>query len=376
MKNEAKFGCSAYLILPVKPETLETICLKDVVPKVLEWFWQDRIPKNKQTIFSGNPDVGKTLVLCDIIAHYTTGRDWPDGTKNENKPGDVLLLSAEDSLEDTLTPRLIAADADLSRIHFVKLISLSTDKKQKRLLALDCDIERIENKLKENPQIGLVVIDPISSYLGKADMNKEQSLRSVLTPVGELAEEKRVTIIGNSHFNKRLDVSALHKVSGAVAMTGVARAVWLFARDDQDKALFHMLLGKGNLTRKRTGMKYRIAEVELPTGGTPVIAWEGEDDKDADEIISKAAGTPENAIDRAKAFIDEYVTIERASNDVSAVAESRGIKRTNLFAAKRSMPYIRAYRMGGQWFWYPDRSGKATESELPSEEAPESEVEF
>jgi len=241
---------SACLVYPVD-RSLETTCLADVVPKVLEWFWKDRIPKNKQTIFSGNPDVGKTLVLLHIIACYTAGREWPDGTKNDNEPGDVLLLAAEDNLEDTLTPRLIAAEADLSRIHFVKLISLSTDRKQKRLFALDSDIERIENKLKENPQIGLIVIDPVSSYLGKADMNKEQSLRAVLTPVGELAEEKSVTIIGNSHFNKRVDVSALHKVSGAVAMTGVARAVWLFARDDKDKGLFHMLLGKGNLNDSR-----------------------------------------------------------------------------------------------------------------------------
>lgn len=361
---------------PVK-ESLETVCAAEITPRPLDWFWKDRIPKNKHTVFSGNPDVGKTLVLCDIIAHYTTGREWPDGAVNDLEPGEVLFLSAEDNLEDTLTPRLQAAQTNLSRVHFVKLISLSTDRKQKRLLALDADIERIENKLAENPKIGLIVIDPITSYLGNADMNKEQSLRSVLTPVSDLAEEKRVTIIGNSHFNKRLDVSALHKVSGAVAMTGVARAVWLFARDETDKNLFHMLLGKGNLTRKRTGMKYRIGEAELLTGVTPLIEWAGEDDQDADEIISKAT-TPEKAIQRAREFIESYVTTERASGDVAAVAESRGISRTNLFAAKKEMPWIEAYKgSGGVWFWDLNLSKKPLQT--PAENVaftPESDVQF
>ena len=57
----------------------------------------------------------------------------------------------------------------------------------------------------------------------------------MLEPIKELAEKTGVAFIGLGHFNKRNDVTALHKVGGAVALTGVARAVWLFMKNPSAK---------------------------------------------------------------------------------------------------------------------------------------------
>ena len=50
--------------------------------------------------------------------------------------------------------------------------------------------------------MSLVLIDPISSYLGKADSHKNAEVRGVLEPIGEMAERTRVAILSVTHFSK------------------------------------------------------------------------------------------------------------------------------------------------------------------------------
>lgn len=326
------------------PNTVETTIIlqsfADVQAKPIVWMWKDRIPKAKLTIFSGNPDVGKSTVLCDIIARYTTGRDYPDGAPNTIGPSGVLMLIAEDDPADTVKPRLMAAGADLARVSFLKAVRISKDsKREERMLALDTDLTLLELELQNNPQIGLVSIDPITSYLGKADLNKEQELRRVLGPIKELAERTGVTFIGLGHFNKRADVSALHKVGGAVAMSGVARAVWLFAKNPDTEGEYLMLLGKGNLTRKRGGLKYRIGSKELATlGEQPFIAWQGEADGDADTVLAMERDPDQKRRAKAERFLTEYLAAGPArSDDIQADAKNLHISRNALFEAKKEL---------------------------------------
>jgi DNA repair protein RadA/Sms len=316
------------------------------------WLWTDRIPKGKLTIFSGNPDVGKTTVLCDIIARYTTGNNWGDGAVNACK-GEVALLAAEDGAADTLKPRLEAAGADCAAVHLLKGIASGTDKRA-RMIALDTDLHAIEVYLLEHPQVGIVAIDPVSSYIGKADMNKEQELRRVLTPIAELAERTGVTFICLGHFSKRSDVSALHKVGGAVAMSGVSRATWLFSKNPETDGQYLMLLGKGNLTKKRTGLKYRIADKVLPTGETPFIAWQGIADTDADTAMDKLADPEEKAASRAQRFLQDYLTEPKSSKSVFDAAEKHGLGRNRraLFDAKKRLG-VEAKQTRDGWYWYP-----------------------
>jgi hypothetical protein len=52
-----------------------------------------------------------------------------------------------------------------------------------------------------------------------------------------------------------------------------------------------MALVKGNLAKKRTGMRYRIEEASIPTEDgeilAPRIQWEGEMEEDANDMLSK-----------------------------------------------------------------------------------------
>ena len=91
----------------------------------------------------------------------STGRDFPGGAPN-GKPGHVIILSAEDGPADTIVPRLIAAGADLSRIHIVKAVK---DVNGERPFNLSIDLDRLEREY-DLRRVKLLVIDPASSYLG------------------------------------------------------------------------------------------------------------------------------------------------------------------------------------------------------------------
>jgi putative DNA primase/helicase len=55
-----------------------------------------------------------------MAATVTTGGQWPDNSRSPI--GDVLIWSGEDDPSDTLMPRLIAAGADRSRVHFIHAV--------------------------------------------------------------------------------------------------------------------------------------------------------------------------------------------------------------------------------------------------------------
>ncbi|MGA2989333.1 MAG: AAA family ATPase, partial [Candidatus Korobacteraceae bacterium] len=52
-------------------------CMDDVTELPIEWLWPNRIPLSALTIFTGNPDTGKTLGYCDLAARISTEKDFP-----------------------------------------------------------------------------------------------------------------------------------------------------------------------------------------------------------------------------------------------------------------------------------------------------------
>lgn len=329
-----------------KTAKLNTICFSNIQSKKVEWLWENKIPRGKLTMFFGNPDCGKTGVLCDILARFTNQTVFPDNT-SINDDGHVLFMSAEDDPEDTLRPRLEAAGAVLNKIHYVKGIVEPNAKQSEREIALDRDLHMLEASLLQNPNIKIVAIDPISSYFGNADLNKEQNIRSVLGPIKKLAEKTKVTFLCVGHFNKRQDVGALHRAGGAVAMTGVARAVWLFMKDPEVDGQFLMLLGKGNLTRQRTGLKYTIASKD----DSSIIIWQGADTRDADAVADTLKDPVERARTRAERFLRD-IRVPMLATEIESLAASLGIKIRTLNDAKKELN-IQSEKRGKNWWWMP-----------------------
>src|SRR5688572_14400157 len=116
-----------------------------------------------------------------MAARVSTGTGWPDGGGVPH--GDVVLLSAEDALDDTIRPRLDALRADANRIHALTAVRDS----ETRMPVLTRDLDVFEETITDTAA-KLVIIDPLSAYLGETHSHRDSEVRAVLAPVAAIAQ--------------------------------------------------------------------------------------------------------------------------------------------------------------------------------------------
>src|SRR4029079_3946864 len=81
----------------------------------VEWAWGGYVPLGKLSLIEGDPGDGKSVLTVDLAARWSSGAPMPDGTVHDG-PWPVFMVSAEDDMEDTIVPRLIAAGARLDYV--------------------------------------------------------------------------------------------------------------------------------------------------------------------------------------------------------------------------------------------------------------------
>jgi hypothetical protein len=125
------------------------------------WFWPFRFAVGALGLIAGLPDKGKGLISADIIARCTKGGEWPckEGTAPK---GNVIWFTAEDSIENTIRPRLAAAGADLDKVEIVGMAANPDG--SERMFNLATDLPLLKQKIEEVGNVGLVIIDPVSAY--------------------------------------------------------------------------------------------------------------------------------------------------------------------------------------------------------------------
>ena len=128
----------------------ELVCAADIKPKPLDWLWEGHLCRGTLELLTGQPNLGKSQVQINYVACVTAGLPWPDGTAAMS-PANVIMLTAEDGIDQTVGPRLIAAKADLKRVQIIKCIK--TDKVGRQfLLSEDLDVlEKTIEKVGSGP---------------------------------------------------------------------------------------------------------------------------------------------------------------------------------------------------------------------------------
>jgi len=265
---------------------VEMESFRDVRAEAVRWLWNQRIPLGKLTIFAGDPGKGKSLVTIDIAARLSRGTRFPDGAPCG--VGDAVFLSAEDDPADTIKPRLDAAGANDSRVHRVKAVkvTLGDGGTGESVFSLERDIEKLDAAIGKIASTQLLVIDPVSAYMGKIDTHRDAEIRRVLAPLAELASRRRVAVVGVMHLKKG-DTSALLRVSGSIGFVAAARVVWGFGEDPDTPENRVMVGVKNNLAPLGNGLAYRIEAV----GENPRIVWQqGTVTLDANAVLSVERG--------------------------------------------------------------------------------------
>ena len=302
--------------------TLLSRCAAEIPPEKVEWLWPDRLARGKHTCIAGDPGTGKSQLSIAIIATVTTAGKWPCG-EGRTPLGNAIVLSAEDGASDTIVPRLLAAGADLDRVHVVSAVH---DANGWRALNLQHDLELLERKIAEVGNVALVVVDPVSSYLGKTDSHKNSEVRGVLEPLSEMAERTRVAILSVTHFSKgsaNNTTKALHRFIGSIAFTGAPRTAFAVIEDAEQDGRRLFLHAKNNLARAPQGLAFRLEQRLVGDGIVASrILWEAEPVAiTANEALAADAAGSETRTAKADAM--EFLRAALASGPVPAAEVNR-----------------------------------------------------
>jgi putative DNA primase/helicase len=100
---------------------------------------------------------------------------------------------------------------------------------------LQADLELLEREITRIGDVGLVIIDPVSSYLGKTDSHKNSDVRGTLEPLGEMAARLRVAAVSVTHLSKSGGTSAINRFIGSIAFVAAARAAFIVTRDPDEE---------------------------------------------------------------------------------------------------------------------------------------------
>lgn len=331
----------------------------DIEARPIRWLWSGRIARGKVSMLAGNPGVGKSQITASMAAIVSTGGTWPvDRTHCER--GNVVILSAEDDPEDTIKPRLEVAGADLARVIILDGIVRHADGNG-RGLTLRHDLHELSTVLDEIGDVALVVIDPITAYLGDTDSHKNAEIRGLLTPLFDLAAKHGAAIVCVSHLNKSGGTEAMMRITGSLAFVAAARAAFLVAKDQDNDARRLLLPIKNNLGNDRTGLAFglELAQVESPAGviDTSRIIWESEAvTVTADEVLRpRDPDDAGSAREAAAEWLREVLADgPMPARDVRRQADEAGHNWATIRRAQREIGVNVArdgFGRGGRWRW-------------------------
>jgi hypothetical protein len=302
--------------------------MKNITSEDVDYLWAKRIARGKLTLFSGDPEVGKSFVSLKIAASLSQGEALPFDGEPET-PLRSLIISAEDAPSDTIKPRLERLGADMSMIavpHREAEVSLKTD--------------FLEQLLDQWPA-AYCVIDPIIAFAGGKNTNRASDVRSLLGPLVNLAEERNLAVVMLLHLNKNVGVSALYRGQGSIDFSGVCRSVFTFAVNNGRRFMAHT---KNSLSTKQKTLEYFIDE-------TGRFSWGDECDETADEILGDPKQRASEQLEAAKAFLIETLCKDWIlSTKVEELAALKGISRRTLWRAKADIG-VKAKRVQAQWYW-------------------------
>jgi putative DNA primase/helicase len=342
----------------------------DIQPERLEWVWPGRIARGKVTLLGGPPGLGKSQVTANIAAIVSTGGHWPCDEGRATQ-GDAVIFSAEDGIADTIVPRLIAAGADTSRVRIVAAAT-RPDGTGRKTFSLKTDVDLLEEMSREIGTVRLIIIDPISAYMGGADGNGNVETREVLEPLAEMANRLGIAVVAVTHLNKggAGGQSVLNRFAGSIAFVAAARSAYLVIEDTENENRRLFLEAKNNLGPMRKGLAFRV-EPRLIPGDilAPNISWDANHvaaTVDAALIASenKVGNDRRTGKDEAADFLRALLAsrampvgeIEQEARSAGLLGPDSPISQNKSFRSARDTLGISPQRTGGtgasgQWVW-------------------------
>ena len=335
---------------PAEDLPLNVICLKDVEPENISWLWFPYIAKRKLTLISGEEGLGKSWLTCAFAAAVSTGAGFPPNFEKQ-EPGNVLMLSAEDGLADTIKPRLISCGADTNRI-FAPDEVISFDEK---------GLLRLEMYIAETSPV-IVTVDPLFAYTpGKVDVNSANQSRSISAVLAKIAEKYDCAILLIRHIGKSKGFGDPRAAGlGSIDWRAAVRSELLVGKNpdnEQERAIVHT---KSNLAEFGSSIGFQI---QNSLRGAR-LEWTGTSSMTAACILSTlkdedARADQTHSVDFLREILSDGA---KPAKEVKKQASENGLTEQNLRTARNKLQVV--VRKQGDSF---DRSTHFWVWELPTE---------
>jgi hypothetical protein len=298
----------------------------NIAPKSTQWLWYPFIPAGEMTVLAAPGGVGKGLVGADIAARVSTGRDWP--MSEESAPfGNVLWFEAEDRINTTVVPRLIAAKAERGRI--------GIEKNPQEFYQLKRGTLRLQG-------VKLIVLSPLFSFVQLRDINNELEVRSGLERLAIKIDDLQCAILAIMHPNKKIDLAAIERLLGSVAFGNYVRSVLLLSAEDTDNRTARLVHAKFNLSIK--GDDLLFTKVNRRPTTNPRGQYIGIDWQRAAENIDAGDAFARKRINKSAAqWLKSYLADREWHElpDIIAAAAAAGHSEDTLKKAKQRSRWIR-----------------------------------
>lgn len=340
------------LELADKPERQIRHCkLSTIEPKESEYTIPEVLPKGMLTMLISQEGAGKSTFAAYLTTIISTGAEWPNAPGIPRPAGDVILFSHEECPERVIVPRLIANGADLDRVHLAKGVVTSDGDEYE--FDIERSIRQLDLMVDELPDVQLGIFDPITSYVN-CNENSNADVRKALKHIVDFAARQNISVLGLSHFNKKIDAGMINRTIGSRAWSAVPRMIWGIRaeqiEDDEgrktDTENRFLLNIKCNIGAKPKGIKFSISDggVVICTGERTSLSMDDMGDvsiKRLDEAIEWLS----DRLEGSKSVTAD--TIYRESKE-------KGFSKSTVDRAKdklRIRPTRSGYGPDGQWWW-------------------------
>ncbi|MDT7543620.1 MAG: hypothetical protein QOE33_3524 [Acidobacteriota bacterium] len=335
VRQRAKFGATA----------LRLACMADIEAAAVSWLWPPYIPIGKLTFLEGEEGLGKSWLTCILASAVSTGNGLPpnfEPLEAEN----VLMLSAEDGLADTIKPRLVACGADTKRIFAVNE-PLTFDEK---------GLIRLEGYIAEISPV-LVTIDPLFAYTpARIDINSANQSRALSSRLADIAAKFRCAILPVRHIGKAKGNGDPRNAGlGSIDWRAAVRSVLLVGKNPDNERERALVQTKNNLAPFGDAIGFTIEG----TADGAKFRWSDKCDLTASRILGNALDD-NNRVEQSDAvnFLSEVLRDgEQRAKDVTKQAEELGITEKQLRTARLKLG-ITTQRHGGAgtgedkfWSW-------------------------
>lgn len=337
-------------ITPINSSHLQVQAISTIEPESVSWLWHPYIPLGKLTMLEGDPESGKTYLSLAIAAAVTNGAAIPTEPLMESDanpicaPANVLYITAEDGLADTLRPRFDKLGGNPSRLLVSQGLVKSTGSQTTDTSLQLSDIAMLEEQIALY-KVTLVVIDPLQAFIGgKIDLHRANEIRPILSALAQLAERQGCAMLIIRHLNKGDKTKALYRGLGSIDVSAAARSILLTGKHPQQPGQMAMVHLKCSVAAKGPSLGYSIHDTGLN--------WEGPIAMGAEALLThEGVATP--ARPSASAFLGQFLRDgSKSASEVTAAASSAGYSKARLKSAREALGVlVKPSGYQDQWFW-------------------------